>query len=85
MISKWFYPAQEKIKTYLIEKFGDNYSCNFQDVCKDVVYENYVVNVPGEAPTYIQFVIHKGATENKPQVIHTYYVKYEHTMQYFKK
>jgi len=83
--SKWFFPAQEKIKNYLTEKFGENYSCNFQDVCKEVVYENYVVNEFGKEPTYIQFVIHKGATENRPQAIHTYYLKYEDTLQYFKK
>ena len=81
---KWFFPAQIKVTNFLIEKYGEGqFSCNFQDVCEDVVYENYVANKPGYEPEYIQFIIHKGATKNKPQVIHVAYVKYEHTLQYF--
>lgn len=82
---KWFYPAQDKIKSFLTEKFDDNYQCNFQDVCKEVVYENYVCRKTGEEPTYVQFIIHKhhSSKSTAPALIQTYWFKYDDTMQYF--
>jgi hypothetical protein len=36
----WFYPAQAAVKDYLTSKYSD-YNCNWQDVCKETVHENY--------------------------------------------
>ncbi len=86
--SKWFFPAQDKIKNYLNEKFGENYRCEFQDVCKYIVYETYQCWFPKEEgkpqeQERITFVIHKPATKTRVAIIETMIAKYEDAMQFF--
>lgn len=40
--TKWYYPVQEKMKSYLLEIF-DQYQCDWQDVVEHegIVYERY--------------------------------------------
>lgn len=90
--TKWFYPAQEKIKAYLKEHYNDCYRCEFQDVCKYVAYEIYQCWKPKEEGKQqeqqrITFVIHRhhSAKSTAPAIIETCYAKDTDTMQYFLK
>lgn len=87
---KWFYPANKKISAFLNEHYGDNYRCEFQDVCEEVVYDTYLCWTPPEQGKQqeqqrITFIIHKpmDETTRHPALIEVMYAKYEHTMQYF--
>lgn len=83
---KWFFPAQEKITNYLWSKFKDSFRCEFQDVCKHTVYENYTAwkGGPGNQEHFsIQFIIYKPTKGScNPAIIKVYYEKHEDTMQY---
>jgi len=89
--SKWFYPAQRKITKFLAEKYGiDNYRCEFQDVCKNVVYETYAhwdddaLKENNGNPAIVTFIIHKNhSLKSAPALITVLHGKYEDTMQYF--
>ncbi len=83
---KWFYSGEDKISDFLKEKFeADTYRCNQQDVCDQVVYENWTGRIKGTEETgSVQFVLRKGsANEYCPQLIQVYWNKTEDTMQYF--
>ena len=84
---KWFFPAQGKIKSYLKEQFHDCYRCEFQDVCKLVVYEMYQCWKPKEEGKShgqrITFIIHKPISKQAVSIIEVMYSKFEHTMQFF--
>lgn len=64
---KWFYPAQKVISKYLKEKYT-GHDCNYQDVCKFTVHENYRVWSGGTWKD-IHVVIHKPPTKVAPGVI----------------
>lgn len=85
-VQKWLFPASEKIKTYLTEKFGENYRCEFQDICEYTAYENYTAwkgEPKNQEHFCIQFVIYKPTQgTSSPCLIKVYHENYSETMQY---
>lgn len=43
MSTKWFYECQNIAEGYLKTLYGDNYSCNWQNITKDRVIEHFTV------------------------------------------
>ena len=83
---KWFYPAQERIKEFLNEHYGEEYQHNFQDVCDEVVHENFRVRTPapdGWVAFDIHFVIHRPWTGDRG-IIKVYNENPQQVMQYEK-
>lgn len=40
--SKWFHPLQQRVLSYIVSRYSWH-QCQYQDVCKDRVYECYLV------------------------------------------
>lgn len=44
----WFLTMQKNAKAYLQKIYGEEFLCNWQDVQKNIVHENYSVVVKGK-------------------------------------
>lgn len=56
--SKWFYPLQKEIGEYL-HKNSKSHTCNWQDVCKTRVHENYTVFLEDGTVDIVNFIMYK--------------------------
>ena len=55
---KWFFALQKKIAEYLDKNYS-NWQCQYQDVCENRVYENYLVFNKDNHSAVIMFVMRK--------------------------
>jgi hypothetical protein len=71
---KWFYPAQKRIAEYMTQKYGEQYRCNWQDVTKNRVHENYtLVNCPTPGNTFVlHFIIYRQTNKKETGLIAIY-------------
>ena len=58
--TKWFYKLQDAAEKLVTDKYERRGYCNYQDVTKDRVYENWsVIRKSDEKPMNILVVMHR--------------------------
>lgn len=66
---KWFYEAQSNAGKELSKRYGE-YTCNFQEVCKNRVYLEYTIWDNGK-PYLVHVTVYKGVKDRAHYTIFT--------------